>query len=106
LWLWLFRRRSRLPLGLLYTLTDLHSIRRARRRVVLALWLPAILSTSIVLAGSSVTVEYDVRIWYHGRDDPQRTPLRDVSESERDVLYNFNFHLLLDFWFQPPSSWV
>ncbi|MCH8251101.1 MAG: hypothetical protein IID36_01470 [Planctomycetes bacterium] len=57
--------------------------------------------------GCFVTVDYDVKTWHYVRSDPQRRPVREVSESETDRLFDFNLHLFRGgFFFTKPVSWI
>lgn len=53
-WFWWLHPRSKHPPGLFYVLHDRSSRRIARRRVFLMLWLPAILSSLVVIAGTTL----------------------------------------------------
>ena len=107
---WLLRP-SRNPPGLCYVLNDPVSARVAHHRRFRWLWLPAILSSLVVLASLPIAVEYDVKIWYYSSSDPHQTPLRVVNEVETDRLYSFNWHGFRGgfFWgifFGKPAAWV
>lgn len=104
--IWLVRPHA-LPFGVLYVLLDNASTRLARRLAVRWLWLPAALTVVTVGLGCFVTVEYDVKTWHYVRSDPQRRPVREVSDSETDRLFDFNLHLFRGgFFFTKPVSWI
>lgn len=104
-WWWLLCGRSMLPPGLLYCGHDTALIRKGRRRIFFMLWFPALLSVLVIAAGTCVLVEYDVRLWYYDRSDPDRKPLRVVNGKDTDRPYNLNLHLFRDFFFSPPANW-
>lgn len=102
-----FVRPSKAPPGLCYVLYDRASAKVARRRRFLWLWLPAILTSVVVLFGVWVAVEHEVKIWYYDRSDPERKPLRTVYEMDTDRLFCFSFHFLRGgLFFRQPASWV
>jgi hypothetical protein len=104
-WWWL-RRPSRLPLGVWYVLDDPVSVRTARRRTLVLLWLPALLALLVVVAGNSMQMTYHTRVWYHRSDDPTRKPLRTIEEEDIDRLFHFNLRPGYDVFFRRPPDWV
>ncbi len=103
-WQWLLRP-SRVPAGVCYVLADAASQQVLRRRERRWLWMPALLAALIVGGGHFVAVRYEARIWYFDKDDPNRTPLREVKQVEDDRLFATNEHLFRDYFGQP-TSWV
>lgn len=115
---WFARRSSRLmwlvlpqrlPPGLWYVLSDPASGKLARRRVVRWLWLPAILAVVTVGVGCFITVDYNVRVWHYDQFDPERRPVGDVTVTETDRLFAFNFHFfrgVAGLVCQKQASWV
>ena len=55
-WFWWWRP-SRAPTGACYVLHDAESVRIARRRGLLCLWLPAVLCFAVVIGASAVVVQ-------------------------------------------------
>lgn len=104
-WRWCFTRPSRIPPSICYVLHDAPSARIARRRIVAGLFLPAILSSVLVLASSFIAIEYDWKLWYYNKSDPNRKPLRTLTGHETDELFTLNLHFFDDFLFTPPASW-
>ncbi len=110
-WFGPLSRPSRLPAGLLYVLYDDRSRRIARRRVFIALAMPALLSLVTVLAGASFVVHKNYKIYYMDPSDPYRTQRRVRQDSADDRPFNFNLHLFLGFntWDlvlpAPPPTW-
>lgn len=110
-WLGSLSRSSRLPAGLLYVLYDDRSRRVARRRLFIALVMPALLSLVTVLAGASFVVHRNYKIYYMAPDDPHQTQRRVRQDSADDRPFNFDLHLFLGFsaWDlvlpAPPPTW-
>ncbi len=105
-WLWCVTRPSRTPRGLSYVPYTPESMGSSRRRLLLLLWLPSLLAFLIVLIGACYSVQYDVKVWYYEKSDPQRTPVRTVYPNETDHFYNLNLHLFRDgLFFKQPANW-
>ncbi|NLX23102.1 MAG: hypothetical protein GXY55_15735 [Phycisphaerae bacterium] len=102
-WWWLLRRSRTVPPALLYVLTDPVSIRVARRRAFLALWLPAILTALVVFMGSAIVVDYEVTIRYHLAGQLDAPPVYTETKTRSERLFHFNFYL--DGLFMP-ANWV
>lgn len=82
------------------------SNRVSRRRSFLLLWLPSILVAMFVLTGACISIQYDVKVWYYEKSDPQRTPVRTVYPNETDQLFTLNLHLFRDgLFFKQPDNW-
>jgi len=90
-WLW-WLRPSQVPAGILYALHDARSIRLSRQRLFHALFLPAALSTLLVVLGSFIVVHNDVVVWYFDKSDQHRTPLRTIHAEETNRLYSLDLH--------------
>ena len=107
IWWWL-TRTSRIPPGVCYVLHDATSRRLARRRVIVGLLLPALLTSLIVVAGTTIAIEYDVKSWYYDPADPDRKPQHVSDDRETDRLFNFNLNLHItpqDLLYPPPANW-
>lgn len=104
---WLFRWR-RVPPGSWYLLFDAKSLRIARRREFVWLWLPAILAAVTVALGCWITIDYNVKVWYYDGADPEQRPRRVVHEDETDRLFatNMNIGWSLILLYYKPESWV
>lgn len=105
-WFGSFRRPSRLPPGLLYVLDDDRSRRIARRRVFIAIILPAILTLVTVMTGASFVIHKTGKSYYVDPKDPHRTQrsVEPLSHDERP--FNFYLHGRLNLWGPgPPPTW-
>lgn len=105
-WFGAVRRPSRLPAGLLYALDDNRLRKIARRRVFIALVLPALLTSMVVLAGASFAIHKTGRSYYVNPKDPARTPLRVEPLLNDERPFNFYLHMRLNlFRSSPPPTW-
>lgn len=103
-WCWWLLPTARLPVGLWYVLHDAESIRTARRRVTRLIWLPAVATTLIVILGSGLELDFQVRSWFYRISDPQRRSIREESSVETDRLFTLNLHLRGLFSNQPANT--
>ena len=94
-WFGSLHRPSRLPPGLLYALDDERSRQIARRRVFVALALPAILTLVVVLVAASFVVQRTYKCYYVNPQDPQRIQRLIRQDSTVDRPFHLNLHLLL-----------
>lgn len=103
-WFWFLGSSKSIPTEVLYAADDKEVRRLGRRRMFLALWLPAVLAFLLVMVGNCFVAEYDVKVWYYSNTDPQRKPLKIEKDQEDKRLYAFNLNLKL---FSPiPANWV
>ena len=99
-------RRSRTPVALCYALNDPMTGRLARQRRMVSLWVPAIMTSFVVMAGVLVLVEYDVKVAYYDKSDLDQSPLRVTNTEETDRLYSLNLHLFRGgLFFRQPATW-
>ena len=100
-WLWWSDRTSRRPVALLYALHDPVSIRIARRRVFVALWLPALVVLLTVGAGVFLAVDHKLEILSYLRAAPDQPPIRHLSTTTSEPLFVINGFDL----FPVPNGW-
>ena len=96
-WCWWLRRPSGRPAGSWCVLHDRDSVRVARRRGLLWLWVPALLSAAVAVMGTTIVVRYDVTAYHYRASDPKRTPWTRKQFQEDDRLYNRNLRLFRGF---------
>ncbi|MBN1346165.1 MAG: hypothetical protein JXQ73_25985 [Phycisphaerae bacterium] len=90
----------------LYAVDDKSLRGLGRKRLFLALWLPAILAFVLAAVANCFVAEYDVKVWYYSNKDPQRKPLKTTMEHEEDRLCTFNLHLDFGLFSWIPAHWV
>jgi hypothetical protein len=112
-WFWFLRPCRTVPAELLYVADDKDLRRLGRRRMFLALWLPAILAFLLVAVANCFVAEYDVKVWYYSSKDPLRKPLKTETEREDERLCASHLHLdlnlnlgVLGLFSRIPAHWV